>query len=200
VEDRKNFSFRSQVFDSFKRPAKAGIIVLTPFLATLIFFKWVLGFFSQVPGMSLVNVTSYGFLNQFLRLGAILTILGVSAVAVGKIFSTDRGRKCEERLDALFCRLPLAGTVYSVTKTAADTVFEKKEDFEEPVKISHGGLRFTAFQTGNNASDGRKMVFVPTSPNITSGFVIEVDEDSLEKTDESLEQAFTKVLSAGFSD
>ena len=44
------------------------------------------------------------------------------------------------------------------------------------------------------------MLFLPTSPNITTGYVIEVEPDRYEHIDESVEDALTRVLSAGFGD
>ena len=43
-------------------------------------------------------------------------------------------------------------------------------------------------------------MFLPTAPNITTGFVIEVDPDDITETDERVEEALTRVLSAGFGD
>jgi uncharacterized membrane protein len=199
VDRKRHFFFPRGVSRRLKASAVTGLIVLAPFAATLLFIQWFLGFFNGFPGAQLFQVSSYALVNQFIKLGMVVSALGVSAIGVGRVFSTKRGERLEKRIDSIFTELPVIGTVYSITKTAADTVFRRTEDFEDPVKLSYQGLRLTAFQTGNSSSDGRKMVFVPTSPNITSGFVIEVEEDRLEETDESLEQAFTKVLSAGFS-
>ena len=58
----------------------------------------------------------------------------------------------------------------------------------------------TAFNTGKTTEDGRAVLFLPTAPNITTGFVIEVDPDAYETTDETVEDALTRVLSAGFGD
>ncbi|MDR9412210.1 MAG: hypothetical protein RI531_06245, partial [Haloferacaceae archaeon] len=48
--------------------------------------------------------------------------------------------------------------------------------------------------------DGRDVLFLPTAPNITSGYVIEVDPAQYEPADESVEEALTRILSAGFAD
>jgi uncharacterized membrane protein len=58
----------------------------------------------------------------------------------------------------------------------------------------------TAFKTGKTTDDGRDVLFLPTSPNITTGFVIEVESDQYEVTDERVEDALTRVLSAGFGE
>jgi uncharacterized membrane protein len=58
----------------------------------------------------------------------------------------------------------------------------------------------TAFKTGQKTDDGRDLLFLPTAPNITTGFVIEVEPEDYTETDESLEDALTRVLSAGFGE
>jgi len=74
-------------------------------------------------------------------------------------------------------------------------------EFQKPVKLeTWDGLRMTAFKTGKKTSDGRELVFIPTSPNITTGFVVEVEPEKLEETGESSEDALTRVLSAGFGE
>jgi uncharacterized membrane protein len=44
------------------------------------------------------------------------------------------------------------------------------------------------------------VLFLPTAPNITTGFVMEVEEDRVEETGERVEEALTRVLSAGFAE
>lgn len=48
------------------------------------------------------------------------------------------------------------------------------------------------FKTGNCAPDGREVVFIPTAPNITTGFIVELDG--------SVEDALTRVISCGFGE
>ena len=59
-------------------------------------------------------------------------------------------------------------------------------------------MKMTAFKTGNKTDDGKDILFMPTSPNITTGFVIEMDPEEYEDSDESVEDSLARVLSAGF--
>jgi uncharacterized membrane protein len=61
-------------------------------------------------------------------------------------------------------------------------------------------MRMTAFKTGKSTDDGREVLFLPTAPNITTGYVIEVESDEYVETNESVEDALTRILSAGFGD
>ena len=83
---------------------------------------------------------------------------------------------------------------------AVETVLSSStEEFQKPVKIEPWeGMRMTAFKTGKTTDDGREVVFMPTAPNITTGFVIELEPEDIVDEDESVESALTRVLSAGF--
>ena len=58
----------------------------------------------------------------------------------------------------------------------------------------------TAFKTGKTTQDGREVLFLPTAPNITTGFVVEVESDRYTEIDESVEDSLTRILSAGFGE
>ena len=84
---------------------------------------------------------------------------------------------------------------------AVETAVSGADELQTPVKLEvWDGLRMTAFKTGQRTEDGRDVLFLPTAPNITTGFVIEVDPEEYEETDERVEDALTRILSAGFGD
>lgn len=58
----------------------------------------------------------------------------------------------------------------------------------------------TAFKTGKSTEDGRDVLFLPTAPNITTGYVVEVKPDRYTEIEESVEDALTRILSAGFGE
>ena len=72
---------------------------------------------------------------------------------------------------------------------------------QTPVKVEvWGGMRVTAFKTGKQTADGRLLVFLPTSPNVTSGLLMEVDPEDVTETDEHVEDALGRILRAGFGE
>jgi len=58
----------------------------------------------------------------------------------------------------------------------------------------------TAFKTGKTTDDGRDVLFLPTAPNITTGYVVEVEPDVYTEIDETVEDSLTRILSAGFGE
>ena len=122
-------------------------------------------------------------------------------LSVGYLMRTTVGRLFESYLDAAMNRVPLIRVLYNASKLAVETAVSGTDDLQKPVKIEPWeGMRMTAFKTGKSTDDGRVVLFMPTAPNITTGFVMEVDPDDVSETDETVEEALTRVLSAGFGE
>lgn len=190
-----------------KKPATAGTIVLAPVFVTLLVVGWLFDKIAAIPGNQYFNIaTGFGinnaaaafYINQTFKLTIILLLAGIAVTGVGRLVNTRAGFRFEKALDTVFGAIPFLGTVYDITKVSTETVLGGSEDFSRPVKLEVNGLRLTGFKTGKKADDGRDIIFVPTAPNITSGFVVELEEEDYEDTGETAESALTRILSAGF--
>ncbi|RQG89197.1 DUF502 domain-containing protein [Natrarchaeobius halalkaliphilus] len=201
---------------SWKRDFASGLIVLGPILITLYVIYWIYGLVAGVtPGLILEAEALEPFvpgdsdqaqqtrvqLAQFLRVVVTLTVFTILTLSVGYLMRTTVGGLVERLVDNVANRVPVMRVVYNASKMAAETAFGEQESLQTPVKLEvWEGLRMTAFKTGKVTEDGREVLFLPTSPNITTGFVIEVESDRVEELDEDVEDALTRVLSAGFGD
>ena len=181
-----------------KEPAVAGAIIVIPMVITFVAITWLLGMVANIPGTRALELTPYFYVNQTIKLATLLAAGSILITGIGKIAGTRQGFRLEELVDGVFGRLPLVGVVYSTAKVTTDTILGGKTDFGRPVKIELEGMKLTGFKTGNKTGDGRNIIFIPTSPNVTSGFVVEIDDRWLQSTDETVSEAMTKVLSAGF--
>jgi uncharacterized membrane protein len=122
-------------------------------------------------------------------------------LAVGYLMRTTVGRLIEAGIDDVINRVPVIRIVYNASKLAVETALSGTEDLQKPVRLeTWPGIRMTAFKTGKQTEDGREVLFMPTAPNITTGFVMEVESERLEETDERVEEALTRILSAGFAE
>lgn len=144
-----------------------------------------------------MNLTQVTIVNDFLKLGFTILSLYIVVISVGRLFKTERGFKIEKAFDEAVDQIPVISTVYSVVKVSLDTLFTGPEEFQKPVTIDLNGLNITGFKTGNKTADGKDIIFVPTAPNITSGFVVELEEERYEESDKTVQEALTKILSAG---
>lgn len=183
-----------------REPAIAGTIVLAPIVVVFFVGNWLLTKLNQLPGAGLLNIFDFWLLNQGFKLGVFLFVFAVVVTGVGRFVGTNTGFRTEKSVDWFFSKLPLLGTIYEITKVTTDTVLNGADEFRRPVKLAFNGVKITAFKTGNLSKDGREIVFMPTSPNITTGLVLEVEENMIEDVDETMNEALTRVLSAGFGD
>ncbi|ELY40002.1 DUF502 domain-containing protein [Natronorubrum tibetense] len=201
---------------SWKRDFASGLIVLGPILVTLYVIYWLYGLVAGltpglileaealeplIPGDGGQAQQTREQLAQFLRVIVALTVFTILTFSVGYLMRTTVGGLVERVVDNVANRVPVMRVVYNASKMAAETAFGEQDSLQKPVKLeTWNGLRMTAFKTGKITEDGREVLFLPTSPNITTGFVIEVESDRITELDEDVEDALTRVLSAGFGD
>ncbi len=177
---------------TWKRDFASGLIILTPLLVTLFVVAWIFNQLAQIP----LEVDP-----PILRVSLTLVVFLLLVMAVGFLMRTAVGAVVETALDNMINRLPGLRVVYNASKMAAETALSGTDELQAPVKVTTwNGLRMTAFKTGKRTEDGRDLLFLPTAPNITTGFVVEVEADQYEETDETVEEALTRVLSAGFGE
>lgn len=191
---------------SWKRDAGSGLIVLAPLLVTAYIIAWL---FLKIAGLPfLENLPDYilfgGLIKipgDLIRVGIVLAVFTALVFSIGYLMRTTLGSVVENAIDGTMNRLPGLRIIYNASKMAAETALSDTNQLQKPVKIeTWNGLRMTAFKTGKQADDGRELLFLPTAPNITTGFVIEVESDDITETDESVEDALTRILSAGFGE
>ena len=187
--------------NSWKRDFASGLVVLIPIILTIYVVAVLFRFLAQVPlltnAFAMLDPTSA----TLLRVLFIIALFVLLVLSVGYLMRTTLGDVTEDALDGVMNQIPGLRIVYNASKMAVETAVSGTEDLQTPVKLeTWNGMRMTAFKTGKTADDGREVLFLPTSPNITTGYVIEVTQDRYEEIDESVEDALTRVLSAGFGE
>ena len=101
-------------------------------------------------------------------------------------------------IDAIINRIPLLNSVYRVTKKVVNMLsgHEQKETREVVyIEYPKKGLWVPAYVT--NKENDRYILFVPTSPNPTSGFTIITHESYVVKSAMNIEQATSFIISVG---
>ncbi|WP_459192943.1 DUF502 domain-containing protein [Halosimplex sp. J119] len=190
---------------SWKRDFASGLIILVPLLVTAYIILWLYFALAGVP-LPVTNQTVYLGGQEVdvadpLRVLLTLVIFVLVVFSLGYLMRTAFGDIIEGTIDRTMNQLPGLRVVYNASKMAVETVVSGADELQEPVKIeTWQGMRMTAFKTGKSTEDGRDVLFLPTAPNITTGFVVEVEPDQYEETNERVEEALTRVLSAGFGE
>ncbi len=178
-----------------------GLLVLLPAVVTVyvlwrVFFALddILGRFVEtclgrsVPGVGFVALVAL--------------ILGIGAVA-----SNFLGKRMIQIGERLVARVPLMGWIYRTTKQLFSTFLkERGQSFRKVVLVSypHKGTYSVAFVTSesptsieNSLGKGFVTVFLPTTPNPTSGFLLVVPADEVIPMNLSVEEGLRLVISAG---
>lgn len=179
---------------------KRGAVVVAPVIVTLYIVFWLVQRIEAIPGMALLELTAYDPVNRLLQL-AVFLVGGAFLVAfTGYLTGTAPGLKIEKLLDRFVEKIPFLGRVYSLTKKTADTALRGSDRLTDPVKLELNGARFTAYRTSNSTEDGREVVFLPTSPNVTSGYPIEVAPEEIIEPEEPADKILRRTFSAGFGE
>lgn len=101
-------------------------------------------------------------------------------------------------IDTIIDKIPLLNTIYRVTKKIVNMFSgHGQQTAREVVYIEYpkDGLWVPAYVT--NKEGGKYILFVPTSPNPTSGFTIIVDESKIIKSKMDIEEATSFIISVG---
>ena len=189
---------------TWKRDIASGLVVLLPLGILLFVVNWLYVRIIGLPLISNLDFAQLGVPNSLVPVTRILVALALIVtliLAVGYLMRTTAGRLVESYIDATMNRVPLVRVLYNASKLAVETALTGTEDLQKPVRLeTWPGIRMTAFKTGKRTADGQEVLFMPTAPNITTGFVIEVEPDRIEETGETVEEGMTRVLSAGFAE
>ncbi len=195
---------------NWKRDFASGLVVVVPILASFYVIVWIYGLVAGLTPEAIIPAdvvagsvpdSQAPLIAELLRVVLTLLVFVTLVLAVGYLMRTAVGGLFEAAVDDLANRVPGLRVVYNASKMATETALGGTDELQAPVKLeTWDGMRMTAFKTGKQASDGRDVLFLPTAPNITTGFVIEMRSDEYTETDETVEEALTRILSAGFGD
>jgi len=184
----------------WKRDFASGLVVVLPVLVLALVLQWAIRKLLSLPPAVNAQWLS-AFQAQVAEVVVTIALFAALTLAAGYLMRTTAGRVVERMFDDVINQMPGFRVVYNASKLAVETAVSGTDDLQKPVKLEPWqGMRMTAFKTGKSTEDGRDVVFMPTAPNITTGFVMEVEPADYVETDEQVEEALTRILSAGFGE
>ena len=138
-------------------------------------------------------------------LGLVILVLGL--MLIGALTAGFFGRLWLRFSEQMLARMPIIRNVYSAVKQILETVLTQQSNaFREAVLVEYPrrGIWVIAFITGRTEGEVQNIteeecinIFVPTTPNPTSGFLLFVPRDDLIHLDMSVEEAIKMVISGG---
>ena len=189
-----------------KRYFFTGLLISAPIGATIYITIFIVEF---IAGLVPQRFNPNGLLPEIIGYeipGLELIIAFLSFILIGLIFSTLFGKAILGYFDNLITRIPFAGNVYKAIKqitetfSNADAAYQKVVLIEYPRKDIYA-IGFMTGETKGEINDRKKIdmvnVFVPTTPNPTSGFLLFIPKEDAVELDMSVEDAIKLVVSAG---
>ena len=181
-----------------------GVVVLIPIGFTLYLSKFLISLSSKIIPQN-INPNSY-LPYSIPGIEIIISILFITIV--GGLSLSFFGKKILKLIDDLFKRIPLLRTIYTAISQMTETFSNKDSDKKSVVLIEYPrkGVWAVGFATKENTGEmavktKQKLinVFVPTTPNPTSGFLLMFPIDEVIYLNMTFEEASKFIVSAGTS-
>lgn len=197
----------------FQNNLLAGLLTITPLVVVLFVFNFFLNVLSNA-GHPLADAlidfvdARYPAMKPVLASATLHWIVAVlvallALYTIGAIASRMIGQQMIRYAELLIERIPLVQSIYSAAKKLVGAVQQKPDGTARVVLIEfpHPGLKAVGLvmRTFTDTSTGQELaaVFVPTSPNPTSGYLEIAPIERLVATDMTIDQAMSMIVSGG---
>jgi uncharacterized membrane protein len=192
----------------------SGIFVIVPFVVTIAVVVWLFGILKSILAPAVIKVTSllttYQIISEvekkftqnilyiitFFCLVILIYIIGVVAKFVA-------GRKLLILSEHIVLRIPLVRTIYTATKQVTTALsLQDNPAFKSVVMVEfpRAGAYALGFLTGqirDNQGNTFCKIFIPTTPNVTTGFFELIAAKDVQQTNMTVEEAFKMIISGG---
>ena len=181
-----------------------GVIVLVPIGFTLYLSKFLINFSTKLVPSGLNPNTYLPYAIPGVEI--ILTVIFITIV--GGLSLSFLGKKFLQIIDDLFKRIPILRTIYSAIGQMTESFRNQKGNKKSVVLVEYPrkGSWAVGFATKENTGEIRSKtkinlinVFIPTTPNPTSGFLLMIPKEDLIYLDMTFEEASKFIVSAGTS-
>ena len=189
-----------------KRYLIAGLLVWVPLGVTVMVIKLLVGMMDRTLVLLPEQYQPDNLLGFHIPgLGVVLTtiIVLVTGMVVANLF----GRKLVSLWESMLAQIPLVRTIYIGVKQILETVFSSNDQsFRKVLLVEYPrrGLWTLAFQSSSTVGEAQAKtahevvnVFIPTTPNPTSGFFIMVPHEDVIELDMSVDDGLKMIISAG---
>ena len=200
---------------SFRNSLLAGIFVALPITVTVLLLMWLVKTLgapvTDLIFIPIFNNLNSDFLDTAFGKGVMNTISALIVVVfitlIGYLSTFFLGRLAINLSEAIIGKIPFANTIYKTVKQIVDTFSkQKKAVFQAAVLIEfpREGVYSVGFLTGEGRGElsekaGEELlnVFVPTTPNPTSGFLMLLKKEQVVTLNMSVSDAMKFIVSFG---
>jgi len=195
------------MIEKIKSNLLAGIATIVPLALTVYVLQvtleityWIGGTVAE-PLKRFVDVTfpGFGLLSSLVGLIIVFLALFIFGALARNVF----GKKVVGWFESIFKKIPLIDTIYGTTKQLIETVSGSNNDsfqkvvYVEYPRIGMWTLGFVTSESTNQANEEFYHIFVPTTPNPTSGFFLIIAKEDTTPADIDVEEAFNMIVTSG---
>ena len=183
----------------------SGLLFWIPLALSVIVIKFFLELVNNLVPQKYLPEVMFKLDTTIPGSGIILIFLVI--LITGVMVTNILGRKLVALWEKVLNKIPGFRNIYNVLKKVSDTVFNTStESFRKAFLIQYPskGIWVIAFQSGDYRDEAESIIgeeimnlFVPTTPNPTSGFFVLIAKKDAFELDMSVEEAFKLVISAG---
>lgn len=198
-----------KVWESLKRYFLAGLLVFLPVAITLWFLGWVIGLLDSVLNVLPAPLHPNSYLPVAIpKLGAIVTL--VMILCLGFLTRGVATRRFLAAWENVLTRIPVFRGVYTAVQKLVQTFLGQSQNAKQVVLIEYPrkGIYTVAFAMGkawrglerdlhDQESAALMNVFIPTTPNPTSGFFLLIPASEIRPLNISMEEALKLIASGG---
>lgn len=189
------------MFKHLKRYFSTGLLVWVPIITTVFIVSFILKFFDASIAWlprSWQPINLIGF--EIPGLGLVVSITVITLT--GMLTANFVGKLLLKISEKVFETIPFVKQIYSGIKKSLQVIFiSSNKSFQDVVLIEYpkADIWSIAFVTNYSQIGDKEMVsvFIPTTPNPTSGFIYMIDAKDCKKLDCSVEDALKYVISLG---
>ncbi|AVQ20022.1 MULTISPECIES: DUF502 domain-containing protein [Fusobacterium] len=205
----------------FKAYFYTGLIALLPIVLTVYIFNWIVGIMMSLLGNSFVTIIIKNILLVFVEEGDMdyyfqllvyfisLVTMIIGTCLVGFTLKIVFFAKIIKKAKELFIKIPLIKQVYTtISQIIEVAVSDREKSYQKVVMVEYPrkGIYSIGFLTSEDnfligSAIGREEkvynVFIPTSPNPTSGMFIVVPESEVKILDIKIDDAIKLIISGG---
>jgi len=190
---------------TLRRYLVAGLLVWVPLGVTLLIVGFLVDLMDQTLLLLPASIQPENLLGYRIPgLGLVLTAAVV--LVTGMIVTNLFGKQLITFGERMLRRIPVVRSIYGAVKQVTESMFSSGKSFRKVVLVEYPrkGMWSLAFQTGNGADEindktGHEVtnVFIPTTPNPTSGFFLMVPRAEVIELDMSIDDGLKMLLSVG---
>ena len=180
----------------------AGIITIIPVAITYLVVKFLFNKIHRIFEPMVTNV--FHIQSPIIGIALSLFLAFAFVYTVGLLSALLLFRRWLAKAEVILAKIPFVKFLYLTSKQVIDSLaLPKSKAFKRVVFIEYPrkGIRSIAFATGEiqikNSNDVFVSVFLPTTPNPTSGFLLYLPKDQIQDTNLSIEDGMKIVISAG---